>query len=96
MNQLNKEIKIQKWVVVIFIPLLIAFSSFFYSFIKDNEIVRKSVEYNTAQIKETKEDIKNLENQKADKEMIQLIFSNINEINKKLDNYILNDSNNDK
>lgn len=80
----KETITLPKWLLVVFLPLVISFAGSYTTIKIVQASTSKQVEVNTDEIKE-------LRNNKADKDVLKLIYDQLKDINDKLDTHITND-----
>ena len=84
-ERLKEEIKIQKWIVVLLIPLMVTLMGFALNVSMMGTTVKNKVENHSVRIDQNCIDIKELQKEKADKETINRIFQTLDRLENKID-----------
>ncbi len=90
MVNVKGSISIQKWVIMLLVPLMVTLMGFTINVVMANTTTKERVNINEVHIEKNTTDIEVLESQKVDKETINRVYNTLDRIENKLDQYILN------
>lgn len=93
-EKLKEEVKVQKWVLLVFLALLPILMGFTLNTIVTLTTTQNRVDYNKERIETNEFKIDIINDVKANKTEVNKNYDLLLKINDKLDNYILNNRNN--
>lgn len=88
-EKLKQDVKIQRWVIYLLVPLLPILLGFTINSVVSFSNVNSNSINNSKRIDENCYQIEKLDNEKADKDIVDRNYELLQSINNKLDNYIL-------